>query len=186
MRIGNKEYMQVNERIAEFRTNEKYSGYTLTTEILEHQDGFIMMKAIVKDATDRVIADGIAYEVNEADGMNKINLTSYIENCQTSAWGRALGNLGIGVDVSIASADEVKNAVQRQERVTETKQVVNTTQEKQFEKIWWDGQSPLKQFDHFMVGDLEYITMKNKDGQLFGLVTDKSITDPKVKYYPLQ
>ena len=134
MKIGNKEYMQVNERIAEFRTNSKYQGFTLTTEILEHQDGFIMMKAIVKDDKDRIIADGIAYEINEADGLNKINLTSYIENCQTSAWGRALGNLGIGVDVSIASAEEVKNAVQRQESSGRPVETTQQTQEKQFEK----------------------------------------------------
>lgn len=33
---------------------------------------------------------------------------SEIENAETSAWGRAIGALGIGIDKSIASADEVR------------------------------------------------------------------------------
>jgi hypothetical protein len=79
--------------------------------------------------------------------------------------------------------DRDKTSTQKQV-VTETTQ--ETVTEKQFEKIFWDGHSPIKQFDHFMVGNLEYITMKNKDGQLFGLITDKSVTDPKIKYYKFQ
>ena len=50
----------------------------------------------------------------EKEGSTFINKTSYIENCETSAWGRALGNLGIGIDTSIASAEEVQNAVLNQ------------------------------------------------------------------------
>jgi len=48
-----------------------------------------------------------------------INKTSHIENCETSAVGRALGFLGIGIDTSIASADEVINAVNNQPEKTE-------------------------------------------------------------------
>jgi ssDNA-binding Zn-finger/Zn-ribbon topoisomerase 1 len=44
-----------------------------------------------------------------------INKTSFVENCETSAWGRALGNLGIGIDDSIASAEEVDMAIKKQE-----------------------------------------------------------------------
>ena len=33
---------------------------------------------------------------------------SEIENAETSAWGRAIGSLGIGIENSIASADEVR------------------------------------------------------------------------------
>ena len=39
---------------------------------------------------------------------SNINKTSYVENCETSAVGRALAMLGIGIDTSIASANEVK------------------------------------------------------------------------------
>ena len=43
-----------------------------------------------------------------------INKTSFVENGFTSALGRALGYLGIGIDTSIASADEVQTAVNNQ------------------------------------------------------------------------
>ena len=40
--------------------------------------------------------------------------TSFVENCETSAWGRCLANLSIGIDSSIASALEMQNAVRNQ------------------------------------------------------------------------
>ena len=51
----------------------------------------------------------------EEKGSTFINKTSYVENCETSAWGRALANFGIGLDTSVASADEVQNAIANQE-----------------------------------------------------------------------
>ena len=69
------------------------------------------MKATVKDETGRVIATGHAYE---KEGSSFINKTSALENCETSAWGRALGNLGIGIDESMASAQEAANAMIQQ------------------------------------------------------------------------
>ena len=182
MKIGNKEYMQVNERVNEFRTNEKYKGYALKTSILDHHDGFIMIKAFVLDNNDRIVAEGTAYELNEAEGKNTINLTSYIENCETSAVGRALGFLGIGVDSSIASAEEVTNAIKQQKNYESSPEQSQETN-KEFDKVFWDGKSPIKKFDHFMVGPIEYITMQNKTtNELFGLATDKSITGPE-KWY---
>ena len=49
-----------------------------------------------------------------------VNKTSYIENCETSAWGRALGNLGIGINESIASAEEVVSAVNEEKNYDES------------------------------------------------------------------
>ena len=46
-----------------------------------------------------------------------INKTSFIENCETSAWGRCLGNLGIGIDSSVATYEEVSNALNNQNKV---------------------------------------------------------------------
>jgi hypothetical protein len=48
-------------------------------------------------------------------GSSNINKTSYVENCETSAIGRALAMLGIGIDTSIASANEVSDAIAKQE-----------------------------------------------------------------------
>jgi hypothetical protein len=91
-------------------------GWSLCTDIIEMNQNRVVMKATVRDENDRVIATGIAYE--EADS-SYINKTSYIENCETSAWGRALGNLGIGITSSIASKEEIENATKRQKAIIE-------------------------------------------------------------------
>lgn len=106
--IKGKEYVMVNERIAFFRTNEEFKGWSLESDIISLDDNSAVIKATIKDANGKMMATGIARE-KEGDGY--INKTSYVENCETSAWGRALGNLGIGIDTSIASADEVSNAM---------------------------------------------------------------------------
>ena len=59
-----------------------------------------------------VLATGTAYEKESSSFINK---TSYIENCETSAVGRALGMCGFGIDVSVASAEEVENAILQQD-----------------------------------------------------------------------
>ena len=61
-----------------------------------------------------VIGSGTAYESENSTFINK---TSYIENCETSAVGRALGFAGFGIDGSIASAEEIQNALVNQERM---------------------------------------------------------------------
>ena len=63
----------------------------------------------------------------EEKGSTYINKTSYVENCETSAWGRALGCIGIGLDTSVASAEEVINAVNNQDKpkVTMKKQKID-------------------------------------------------------------
>ena len=58
-----------------------------------------------------VLATGTAYEKENSTIINK---TSYIENCETSAVGRALGMAGFGIDTSVASAEEVQNAIAQQ------------------------------------------------------------------------
>jgi len=51
---------------------------------------------------------------HEDESKSQINRTSAIENCETSATGRALGLLGLGSESSIASAEEVQNAIHQQ------------------------------------------------------------------------
>lgn len=112
--IKGKEYVMVNERIKEFRV--KYPSYSLISEIVNLTDDSCIIKASVIDENGIVKAVGHAQE-DRASSM--INKTSFIENCETSAWGRALGNLGIGIDVSIASAEEVDMAIKKQETINE-------------------------------------------------------------------
>lgn len=120
--IKGTDYVSVNERLKEFRTNPKYKDYSLVSEIVQLENGVCTIKAVIKDAASRVIATGYAQEKENSSFINK---TSYIENCETSAWGRALGNLGIGIDTSVASADEVLNAVNNQANAVNSQAKLN-------------------------------------------------------------
>lgn len=111
--IKGKDYVEVNTRVKEFRTNETYKGFRLTSEIIDLSNGVVTMKATVLNDKGEIIATGHAQEKESSSYINK---TSFIENCETSAWGRALGNLGIGIDTSIASCEEVQNAIENQEQ----------------------------------------------------------------------
>lgn len=100
-----KPYVQVKDRIKAFRTLEPNGS--IVTEILSLQDGMVVMKATVSDEDGKVLGTGIAYEV---EGVGFVNKTSFIENCETGAVGRALAMLGIGITDSIASAEEIQIA----------------------------------------------------------------------------
>ena len=108
--VKGKNYVMVNERVKAFR--EICPSGTIETEILNLENGVVTMKAVVKDEEGHTIGTGLAQE-KETNGY--INKTSFIENCETSAVGRALGFAGIGVDTSMASAEEVANAILQQE-----------------------------------------------------------------------
>lgn len=109
MDIKGKGYVLVNERVKAFRM--LYPNGIITTEIVSLADGVVVMKATISDDNGELLATGYAYEKESSTYINK---TSYIENCETSAVGRALGFLGIGIDTSIASYEEVQNAVNNQ------------------------------------------------------------------------
>ena len=106
IKIRGNDYVEVNTRIKHFR--EHYKDWSMSTEFIELTDNRCVMKTTIKNPDDRIIATGIAYEIL---GSSNVNKTSFIENCETSANGRALGNLGIGIDNSIASAEEVEHAI---------------------------------------------------------------------------
>lgn len=110
MKIHGKEYMMVNQRLAIFR--DSFPEYTLDCNIVEIVGDTVLMKATITNPEGRLIASGHAYEDKLSSTINK---TSHIENCETSAWGRALANLGIGIETSVASADEVDMAIKKQE-----------------------------------------------------------------------
>ena len=112
--IKGKNYVMVNERLKEFRENEAFKGYSLISEIINLTEDSCVIKATILDTEGKIIATGLAQE-DRASSM--INKTSFVENCETSAWGRALGNLGIGIDESIASAEEVDMAIKKQEKM---------------------------------------------------------------------
>lgn len=104
-------YNTVNQRILAFR--ELYPNGSIQTEILSMEDGAVLFKATAYDDDGKVIATGHARE-KEGDGF--INATSFVENCETSAIGRALGIIGIGAVDALASFEEVANAITQQNK----------------------------------------------------------------------
>ena len=108
--IKGKEYVEVHERIAYLRKN--YADAQLITELISIDNGVCVMKATLM-LNDKIVSTGHAYEKEDSTYINK---TSYIENCETSAVGRCLGIFGIGINSSVASADEVVTAINQQQQ----------------------------------------------------------------------
>ena len=107
--IKGRPYIEVNQRILAFW--ELYPDGQIITNKLSDDGSRCDFRACVYSG-DVLLATGHAFEFQ---GSNPVNKTSYVENAETSAVGRALGFLGIGIIESIASADEVKSAIEHQE-----------------------------------------------------------------------
>ena len=114
--IQGKDYAEVNQRIKAFRM--VYPSGSIITEMVSNENGICVFRANIYDDEQRMLGTGTAYE---KESSNFINKTSYIENCETSAVGRALGMCGFGIDTSVASADEVQNAIENQGKKEEQK-----------------------------------------------------------------
>lgn len=109
---GGKKYTEVFVRVEQFRMA---FGETMgiDTEILVDDGKRVVIKAIVTHEGN-IIGSGMAEEIR---GSSRVNQTSAIENCETSAIGRALASLGLHGG-SYASANEIA-AVQRKEKAME-------------------------------------------------------------------
>ena len=110
--IKGKDYAEVNQRIKAFRMIHPDGG--IITELVSNENGVCIMRAVVLDDDGKTLGTGTAYEKETSSYINK---TSYIENCETSAVGRALGMCGFGIDTSVASYEEVDNAIRQQEEI---------------------------------------------------------------------
>jgi hypothetical protein len=104
--IKGTEYVPVNERILEFW--RVHPAWNIRTEIIESAPGTVRFQVSIVDDLGHLRATGHA---EEKEGSSFINKLSYVENCETSAIGRALGVLGIGIDTSVASFEEVANQI---------------------------------------------------------------------------
>lgn len=108
--IGRKPYVQVNDRVQGFR--RLFPMGDIKTEMVVYiPDDYCVMKCDIFDENGEHLATGYAQETVEKN--KNINRTSMLENCETSAVGRALGFLGIGSVDSIASADEMNKAINK-------------------------------------------------------------------------
>ena len=106
--IHGKIYLTVARRINDFR--DQHPNYGIHSEVISVDTTSVLVKSVITDETGREISSGIAEEIRSA---SKINKTSAVENCETSAVGRALAFFGIA-GTEIASADEVQAAIAQQ------------------------------------------------------------------------
>lgn len=97
------DYVEVKDRLAAFR--KEHAEWGLHTEVVFDDGKRILMRAWITDVEGRTLAVGHAEEVR---GTNNINARNAVENCETSAWGRAFAGLGYSVSKSIASREEME------------------------------------------------------------------------------
>lgn len=107
--IHGKEYKTVAKRVDEFRA-EHGADWSIITSLQTRNENSVVMLAEIYNEKGIRVATGYAEEFRDASQINK---TSALENCETSAIGRALANLGFGGG-EYASADEVANAITQQ------------------------------------------------------------------------
>lgn len=104
IKYNGKDYVQVKDRIEFF--NSTYDNGSIRTEVIKDEGDIVQIKAtVIPDMTnlDKYF-NGHAEEIR---GQGYVNKTSALENCETSAVGRALAMMGIGVMDAIASMDEI-------------------------------------------------------------------------------
>lgn len=150
--VKGKNYTCVAARISAFR--ELCPVGTISTEILSLADGVVTMKTTITDENGKILATGMAQEKETSSYINK---TSYIENCETSAVGRALGMLGIGSDEQMASAEEVANAINNQNKQANVQSQQNQTPAKTKEEIEAEKARIMKEKEEAAKKELEAI-----------------------------
>lgn len=113
--IKGKDYCDVSERIKAFRN--VYPIGLIDTQLVSMSGDIgnrvVVFKADIYDDKLTKLATGYAEEKENSTFINK---TSFVENCETSAVGRALGMAGFGIIGSVASANEVSNAIANQNK----------------------------------------------------------------------
>ena len=117
---GGKKYTEVFVRVEAFRKAFALN-HGINTEILLDDGKRVVIKATVINATGMIVGSGMAEEIR---GSSNVNKTSALENCETSAIGRALASIGLhgGTYASLNEIDAVpRKAAAQKEQVQSTK-----------------------------------------------------------------
>ena len=177
MKIRNKEYMEVKDRVMIFRKNNP--NWAIITKIVENcqQTGSVIFSATIEDENGRIRGTGHAHEFKD-DKTSMVNKTSHLENCETSAIGRALASIGIGIESSYATYDEVMIALDKEERMersdahtTEGKIRQSTEnplpEKKSSVKVispWMDFKLDKGKYEGLTLGEISKIPRKGSEG----------------------
>lgn len=119
VKIHGREYKTVALRVNEFReAHPIHDGWSIRTELVQCDADQVIVKASIVNTLFNPNGD-VGGEITVATGYaqerwtGKINSTSAVENCETSAIGRALAAAGLGGQ-EYASANEVQGAISQQ------------------------------------------------------------------------
>lgn len=162
--IKGKAYSEVPQRIKAFRM--VYPEGFIISDMVSNENGVCMFRTRVgyyaEDGHEVILGTGTAYEKEDSSFINR---TSYIENCETSSCGRALGMCGFGIDVSVASAEEVQNAIANQGQETKTEQTKTeqrkaTPKQVEFLASKYKGENLKKLLEMNHIDKLEDITIE--------------------------
>ena len=170
--IQGKDYAEVNQRIKAFRM--VYPTGAILTNMEKDENGICVFTAAcgyyTEDCNFITLGTGTAYEKENSTFINK---TSYIENCETSAVGRALGMCGFGIDTSVASAEEVQNAIANQDAPTQDNRKATPKQIEVLSKTY-TGENLTKLLKANGVDRIEDISM-TKASELIGKLRKKEV-----------
>jgi hypothetical protein len=120
VKIHKNDYKTVALRVNEFHSSAAHKGWAIETDLIK--DGnLVVIKSTIKDSDSRIRGTGYAEELR---GSSNINKTSALENCETSAIGRALASVGFA-GTEYASANEVSNAVIQQNVMDATSEYIH-------------------------------------------------------------
>lgn len=109
---GGKKYTQVVHRMEAFRQMHG-TEYGVDTHILVDDGQRVVVKAKITNMDGVTVGAGMAEEIR---GQGNVNKTSALENCETSAIGRALASLGLAGG-EYASANEMDGVGRKEEAI---------------------------------------------------------------------
>ena len=152
---GGKKYTMVSVRVEAFR---KAFGleYGIETEIISYNGENVIAKAVIKNKDGMIIGSGYAEEIR---GSSNVNKTSAIENCETSAVGRALASIGLHGG-QYASINEVEQAQQKEVTIDERASWQQFADERIGEVQGIKDLDELKQWDEYFSDQLDKLNLE--------------------------
>ncbi|HBJ80219.1 MULTISPECIES: hypothetical protein [Fusobacterium] len=187
-------YVTVAERLKYFRTTEEFKNWSIETKWLEINEEKAICQAIIKNSDGIIKSTGTAMEKKEEirkivkDGKEKeyasVNVTSHVENCETSAIGRALGNLGIGIDGgNVASYDEIQRASKRRLILSIT-EMIDETNRAEYEEQYKLNELPVLPIEELEVIEKQLLINEKKKvcKSIIEMVTPNEVKEILRKY----
>lgn len=111
---GGKKYLEVKHRVTVFR-RAYGANLGIETEVIDAGDKYVRVRAVIRDKLGNIVASGLAEEVR---GTSPVNKGSALENCETSAIGRALACFGLHGG-EYASLNEIVNHQEKVRKIDE-------------------------------------------------------------------